>query len=51
MDSVPMPAAVRLEHRHRLADGARRDGRPSPIPRYADTANPKNRTTAKTAVT
>ena len=46
-----MPAAVRLEHRHRLADVIRRNGRRSLIPHYADTADAKTRTTANLAVT
>ena len=44
-------ADIRLEHRHRRADGVPRDGRRSPIPHYVDSADAKTRTTAKTAVT
>ena len=44
-------ADVRLEHRHRRANAMPRNGCHPPIPHYADPADAKNRTTAKTAVT
>ena len=53
-EPMELPAdvtGVRLEHRHRSADVAARDGRCSPIPHYADAADARNRTTAKTPVT
>ena len=51
MDSVPTPADVRLEYRHRSADAVPRDGRPSPIPHYAVPTEAETRTTANSAVT
>ena len=48
---LPMPADVRLEHRHRSADAVPRVGRRSPIPHYALSPDPKTRTTANPAVT